>query len=807
MAIQFLAGIQVDGHITLINQGTFKNARIQNETADPTGASLLGDGQIYYNSSTDKMRLRANGAWVDFTTGSDSNTTYELFGVGGANGTAGIQLIDNDGVADNVIIQGNGTASASLTVTRSSNTLTVTTNATNNVGTVTSLTGGTGITITGSPSTTPTVNIDTVGTDNAIEVLTAADPVGTDYVWFSDVSDSNTLRKSLISNMPGFGKDGTVTSIGTGAGLTGGTIVSSGTLAVDYAGTDNVVLAAADGTSVTLAGTDKVIFSDASDSNAKFANLSQVATYINAGAGSVTSVGVSGGSTGMSFNNSPITSSGTMTMSGTLDVDNGGTGLTSYTAGDLLYASGTSTLAKIAIGSTGKVLKVDSNGLPAWATDTNTGLTSVGITETGNALTITNSPLIADGNINIAGAGTASQVILGNLTLATLPVDGVTSVGSGLGLTGGTITSTGSLAVDYSATGIIGDAGGMSGFAEADDLILIGDDSAAGAVKKAALVDIPLDVLGVPNNNVALGNNKITGLATGTAGTDAVNLAQMQSAVAGVGVFQGGYNASTNNPALTGGSNVALTQGDFYVVTQDGTFFTESLEVGDLIFANADIAASSTPSLSDYTVVIQDQNIAGVGATDGATEKGVAGFSNASFAGTVNGFITIKAGGISDAQLASTFNKIIGTDSDIDTSGVDVIDTLTMTDGVITAHSTRTLPDSTYGARGVAETATQAEVDAGTAGQQLFVSPATLKVHLEKRTYVASGPATATSSFTVTAGTHGLGTGPFITQVYNAGGFEVKVQTEYNTTSGNVDFSWTNNITANSLKFIIMKVV
>jgi len=290
MAIQFLAGIQVDGHITLINQGTFKNARIQNETADPTGASLLGDGQIYYNSSTDKMRLRANGAWVDFTTGSDSNTTYELFGIGGVNGTAGIQLLDSDNVADNVIIQGDGTASASLTVTRASgtNTLTVTTNATNNVGTVTSLTGGTGITITGSPSTTPTVNIDTLGTNNAIEVLTAADPVGTDYVWFSDVSDSNTLRKSLISNMPGFGKDGTVTSIGTGAGLTGGTIVSSGILAVDYAGTDNVVLAAADGTSVTLAGTDKVIFSDASDSNAKFANLSQVATYINAGAGSVT---------------------------------------------------------------------------------------------------------------------------------------------------------------------------------------------------------------------------------------------------------------------------------------------------------------------------------------------------------------------------------------------------------------------------------------------------------------------------------------------------------------------------------------
>ena len=803
MAIQFLAGIQVDGHITLINQGTFKNARIQNETSDPTGAALLGDGQIYYNSSTDKMRLRANGAWVDFTTGSDSNTTYD-FSVPAA--TTTLRLAGSDGTNDDVTIAGSGL----ISVTRASATqLTISTTATSNIGTVTLVSGGTGITITGTASVTPTVNIDTVGTDNAIEVLTAADPVGSDYVWFSDVSDSNTLRKSLISNMPGFGKDGTVTSVGSGAGLTGGTIVSSGSLAVDYAGADNIVLAAGSGTSVTLAGTDKVLFSDDTDSNAKFANLSQVATYINAGAGSVTSVGVSGGSTGFSFSNSPITSSGTMTMSGTLDVDNGGTGLTSYTAGDILYATGTSTLAKLAIGAAGKVLKVDGNGLPSWATDSNAGgtVTSIGITETGNALTITNTPITTSGNINIAGAGTASQVILGNLTLGTLPVDGVTSVGSGAGLTGGTITSTGSLAVDYSATGIINDATGMSGTAESDDEILIGDDSASGAVRKAALVDIPFNVLGTPNAAVNFGSNKITSLATGTASTDAVNLGQLQSAVAGVGVFQGGYNASTNSPALTGGSNVALTQGDFFVVTTDGTFFTESLEVGDLIFANSDISASSTPSLSDYTVVIQDQNIAGVGATDGATEKGVAGFSSASFAGTANGFITIKAGGISDAQLASTFNKIIGTDSDINTSGVVVIDQLNMTDGVIQSHSTRTLPDSTYGARGVAETATQTEVDAGTAGQQLFVSPATLKVHLEKRSYVASGPATQTSSFSVLASTHGLGTGPFVTQVYNAGGYEVKVQTEYNTTNGNVDFSWTNNITANSLKFIIMKVV
>lgn len=45
----------------------------------------------------------------------------------------------------------------------------------------------------------------------------------------------------------------------------------------------------------------------------------------------------------------------------------GGTAQTSYTTGDILYASATNTLSKLAIGSTGQVLTV-SSGVPAWAT-------------------------------------------------------------------------------------------------------------------------------------------------------------------------------------------------------------------------------------------------------------------------------------------------------------------------------------------------------------------------------------------------------------------------------------------------------
>lgn len=53
-------------------------------------------------------------------------------------------------------------------------------------------------------------------------------------------------------------------------------------------------------------------------------------------------------------------------VTGTLADDNGGTGQSTYTTGDILYASATNTLSKLTVGSSGQVLKV-SGGVPAWA--------------------------------------------------------------------------------------------------------------------------------------------------------------------------------------------------------------------------------------------------------------------------------------------------------------------------------------------------------------------------------------------------------------------------------------------------------
>lgn len=60
---------------------------------------------------------------------------------------------------------------------------------------------------------------------------------------------------------------------------------------------------------------------------------------------------------------------GTGTWQGdVVDEDYGGTGLNSYAAGDILYASANNTLGKLGIGSNGQVMKINA-GIPSWQTE------------------------------------------------------------------------------------------------------------------------------------------------------------------------------------------------------------------------------------------------------------------------------------------------------------------------------------------------------------------------------------------------------------------------------------------------------
>jgi hypothetical protein len=79
--------------------------------------------------------------------------------------------------------------------------------------------------------------------------------------------------------------------------------------------------------------------------------------------GTVTSVAASGGTTGLTFSGSPITTSGTLTLGGTLAITNGGTnGSASPVAGAVAYGTGTA-YAFTSAGTAGQVLL--SNGASA----------------------------------------------------------------------------------------------------------------------------------------------------------------------------------------------------------------------------------------------------------------------------------------------------------------------------------------------------------------------------------------------------------------------------------------------------------
>ena len=55
-------------------------------------------------------------------------------------------------------------------------------------------------------------------------------------------------------------------------------------------------------------------------------------------------------------------------VTGTLVTTKGGTGLATYTTGDVVYASASNTLSKLAIGTSGQTLSVSAGGVVEWTT-------------------------------------------------------------------------------------------------------------------------------------------------------------------------------------------------------------------------------------------------------------------------------------------------------------------------------------------------------------------------------------------------------------------------------------------------------
>ena len=244
-----------------------------------------------------------------------------------------------------------------------------------------------------------------------------------------------------------------------------------------------------------------------------------------------------------------------LTSSGTLAYDQGGTGQTSYAAGDIVYASGINTLAKLAIGTSGQRLVVAA-GVPSWATDTTVG-TVTSVSWTGGIVSVataTTTPAFT-----IAGTSGGVPYFSSGTTWATSAALAASAlvIGGGAGAAPSTTTT---------GTGVVTALGVNTGSAGA----FVVNGGALGS--PSSVGTMPAFTLG---GTVSGGGNQINNVVIGTTTPLAGNFTTLTTSST---VTHNGGTA--NGVAYLDGSKV-LTTGS--ALTFNGT----SLGVGSSDYGNA----------------------------------------------------------------------------------------------------------------------------------------------------------------------------------------------------------------------------
>ena len=117
---------------------------------------------------------------------------------------------------------------------------------------------------------------------------------------------------------------------------------------------------------------------------------------------------------------------------------------------------------------------------------------------------------------------------------------------------------------------------------------------------------------------------QVTVPTTPSAATDAASKSYVDSLVAGGLTFKDGFNAETGaidggGNLTTGASRVAVSIGDYYVVTTAGSFYgSVSLDVGDSVIAKED-AAQGTSDINDWVIVQGDEGVTTFSNSNGGT--------------------------------------------------------------------------------------------------------------------------------------------------------------------------------------------
>jgi hypothetical protein len=255
----------------------------------------------------------------------------------------------------------------------------------------------------------------------------------------------------------------------------------------------------------------------------------------------------------------------------------------------------------------------------------------------GSGITTTNN---ASGTVTIAATNA------GTMTSWTLSGDSGSNQtitnGNTVDIAGGVGITTAASATDtLTVTTALDELPGLTPVGGSNDSLIYLNDSSDQA--QASIDAFRITEFGAPDKTLQMANNKISGLATPVGTTDAATKAYVDSNTVGSLVFQGGYNAATNTPDLDSNPSASIKKGWAYVVTAAGSFFTETVEVGDFLFAQSD----APTALTDWVTV---QNNIGIATT---TTPGIASFADASFAVSNAGEVTLDDTTVSAATYGT----------------------------------------------------------------------------------------------------------------------------------------------------------
>ena len=247
-----------------------------------------------------------------------------------------------------------------------------------------------------------------------------------------------------------------------------------------------------------------------------------------------------------------------------------------------------------------------------------------------NAFPVVNS-VTTDSTGHVTGIDIKTVTVPDNNTTYTLPV----TAGSTTAPKSGIIT----------LTGTDGSTDPVTIKGTTSRIEVLGDPTSSEII-----IDLPDDVI-IVNDLSAGGNLAITGtgLFTGqvtvplvpSADAHATSKQYVDQSNLGQSVFQGGYNAATNTPDLDTAPSNLIKKGWFWAVTVTGDFFTETVQPGDLIYADQDDPGAT---FANWVVVQSGQDIATAGAQASAI-RGISAYDNTNFSVDASGWVTLNPQG------------------------------------------------------------------------------------------------------------------------------------------------------------------